>query len=106
MKCNNLATHPEQWLVKLTAVPLGPGLNLGEGMDPPRFPDLNPLNFFFCGHRHWFVYKTSLATVEDFTARIVIASTEIASTPELFECVQQSILRQCVGCPMILAAAT
>ncbi|GFU70213.1 hypothetical protein TNCV_5058051 [Trichonephila clavipes] len=41
------------------------------------------------------VYETLLATVDDLTVRIIFASADIASTPELFECYRLSYIRRC-----------
>ncbi|GFT52748.1 hypothetical protein TNCV_205921 [Trichonephila clavipes] len=43
-------------------------------------------------------YETSLATVEDITALIVVASADVISTPDLFERVGQSFVRLCRLC--------
>ncbi|GFT76601.1 uncharacterized protein TNCV_3678361 [Trichonephila clavipes] len=52
---------------------------------PPYSPDLSSLNFFFWGHMKSLVYETPVATVEDLTSRIVVASTDIACPLDLFE---------------------
>ncbi|GFU15710.1 hypothetical protein TNCV_1269241 [Trichonephila clavipes] len=52
---------------------------------PPGFPDFNSLDFFLCGHLKLLVYETSVATVENLMSRILIASTDIARTLDLFK---------------------
>ncbi|GFX27255.1 uncharacterized protein TNCV_3340671 [Trichonephila clavipes] len=62
---------------------------------PPCSPDLNPFKFFFWCHPKSLVYETPVATVEDLTARIDVASDDIANTMGFFECVRQSFVRRC-----------
>lgn len=81
------ATYPGRWI--------GRG---GPVAWPPRSPDLNPLDFFFWGHLKSLVYQTPVDTLEDLTARIVVASADIASTPGMFERVRQSFVRRCRLC--------
>ncbi|GFU39757.1 hypothetical protein TNCV_1949531 [Trichonephila clavipes] len=52
---------------------------------PLRFPDLNPLYFFFWGHFKLVVYETPVATVEDLTTQAIVGSADIASTLDLLE---------------------
>ncbi|GFU81784.1 hypothetical protein TNCV_3086961 [Trichonephila clavipes] len=52
---------------------------------PPRFPELNPFDFFVWGHLKSLVCETSVVTLEDLVARIVVASG--TSTPNLFEAI-------------------
>ncbi|GFX81407.1 uncharacterized protein TNCV_142571 [Trichonephila clavipes] len=59
------------------------------------FPDLNPLDFFFCGHLKSLVYETPAVTEEDLIARHMVASADVASTPELFKRVQKSFVCYC-----------
>ncbi|GFX71936.1 hypothetical protein TNCV_1443591 [Trichonephila clavipes] len=55
-------------------------------------PELKyPLNFFW-GH---LVHETPVATAEDLTARISVASTDIAKTSDFLECIRQSFVRRC-----------
>ncbi|GFV36555.1 hypothetical protein TNCV_2260741 [Trichonephila clavipes] len=42
--------------------------------------------------------KDSFATVKDLTVRIVVTSVDIASTPDVFGRLQQSIVRQSLLC--------
>ncbi|GFU13507.1 hypothetical protein TNCV_938071 [Trichonephila clavipes] len=44
-----------------------------------------PAHFFFWGNLKSLMYESLMATVDDFTARIVVASVNIASTSDLFE---------------------
>ncbi|GFT53477.1 hypothetical protein TNCV_3324621 [Trichonephila clavipes] len=48
----------------------------GGPVRPPRSPDPNPSDFFWC-HLKSLAYATPVATVEDLTARIVVASADI-----------------------------
>ncbi|GFX83232.1 uncharacterized protein TNCV_4988261 [Trichonephila clavipes] len=60
-----------------------PGKWIGRGGPiawTPRFPNLNPLHFFFWGYLKSLVYETTVASMEDITARIVVASAEITRT--------------------------
>ncbi|GFT15159.1 uncharacterized protein TNCV_3142051 [Trichonephila clavipes] len=69
----------------------------GQVTCPPRSPDLNPLDFFFWSHLQSLVYETTVTTAEDLTSRVTSTSAEIASTPNLFECVQQSFVHNLVA---------
>ncbi|GFU69982.1 hypothetical protein TNCV_1879401 [Trichonephila clavipes] len=60
---------------------------------PPRFPNLNLLNFFLC-HLKTLVYEMLISTVEDLMTRIIVASADIASPPDLFERFRQSTIHQ------------
>ncbi|GFV01120.1 hypothetical protein TNCV_1010411 [Trichonephila clavipes] len=60
-------------------------LDMGQNYEPPRSLDRNPLGFFFWYHLKLPVYETPVATVENLTAWIVVSSTDIANTPDLFE---------------------
>ncbi|GFV30332.1 uncharacterized protein TNCV_98071 [Trichonephila clavipes] len=61
-------------------------------------PDLNLLDFFFWGHLESLVYEILVAAVKDLTARIVFASADIASIPDLSERIRQSFVRGCRMC--------
>ncbi|GFW75497.1 hypothetical protein TNCV_4426801 [Trichonephila clavipes] len=56
---------------------------------PPRSPNFIPLDFFFRDHLKPFLYETPMSTVENLMAWIVVASVDIASTPDLFECIHR-----------------
>ncbi|GFX35010.1 hypothetical protein TNCV_2329501 [Trichonephila clavipes] len=64
---------------------------------PPRSPYLNPLDLILKSHLKSPVYETSLATSEDLTERIIVASADIATTLDSLERVRQSVV---VGCAM------
>ncbi|GFU40549.1 hypothetical protein TNCV_3229521 [Trichonephila clavipes] len=57
-------------------------------------PGPHLLDFLFWNHLKSLVYETPVATVEDFTYRIVVASADMGSTLDLFERVQQSFVRR------------
>ncbi|GBM48764.1 hypothetical protein AVEN_24952-1 [Araneus ventricosus] len=81
------ATYPARWI--------GCG---GPVAWHPRSPDLNPLDFFFWGHKKSLVYETPVDSAEDFVQRIVVATDKINTTPGIFERVRQSFLRRCELC--------
>ncbi|GFU06265.1 uncharacterized protein TNCV_4765631 [Trichonephila clavipes] len=62
---------------------------------PSSSSDLNPLNFIFWAHRESLVCETPVAIVENLTARIGVASADIASTLDLFQRVRLSFVRRC-----------
>ncbi|GFY13098.1 uncharacterized protein TNCV_666601 [Trichonephila clavipes] len=64
---------------------------------PARSPELNPLDFFWILLKS-FVYETLVATVDYLTSRILVASADIASTPDLFDCIRQSFVLRCWLC--------
>ncbi|GFU18843.1 hypothetical protein TNCV_1085811 [Trichonephila clavipes] len=68
---------------------------------PPRSLNLNLLHFLFLfwGHLKSLMFETLGVTMEDLMARIVVALSEIASTPNLFE-------RFGVNCAMTYVAST
>ncbi|GFV61566.1 hypothetical protein TNCV_4543981 [Trichonephila clavipes] len=72
----------------------------------PRSPDLSPLDFFFWVHLKSLAYETTMATVEDLTAGVIIALADIASPLDLFERVRQSFVCRCSVSTMTYAAAT
>ncbi|GFU28899.1 hypothetical protein TNCV_470311 [Trichonephila clavipes] len=75
---------------------------------PPCSPDLNFLNVFFCDGLKLLVHKTPVAPLEDHMARIIVALTGIASTPDLFEPGSTIFLPLVcyVGCALTNAVAT
>ncbi|GFT58533.1 hypothetical protein TNCV_1250141 [Trichonephila clavipes] len=63
---------------------------LGPFSWPSLFQELSPLDFFISGPMKSLGNETPVAIMDDFTARIVIASGDIAIPPNLFELVRQS----------------
>ncbi|GFU08108.1 hypothetical protein TNCV_1528301 [Trichonephila clavipes] len=57
----------------------------GPTAQPPCFPDINSLDFFFWTNPKLPVYETPVATVEDLKVWIVIASADITNTLNWFE---------------------
>ncbi|GFV67637.1 uncharacterized protein TNCV_4623171 [Trichonephila clavipes] len=80
-------TYPGRWI--------GRGRR---GVWPSNSPDFNPLDFFFWGHLKSLAHETSVATVEDLKARIIVASANIANKPNLFERVRQFFILRCQLC--------
>ncbi|GFX33419.1 hypothetical protein TNCV_4122531 [Trichonephila clavipes] len=56
------------------------------------------LGFLFWMPQKSFVFKTLIVSEENLVARIVIASADITSTPDLFERFLQSFVRWCRLC--------
>ncbi|GFW81348.1 hypothetical protein TNCV_376961 [Trichonephila clavipes] len=52
---------------------------------PPQSLDLNLLRFYFWRYLKSFAHERPKVTLEDLTARIIVISTCIMSTPDLFE---------------------
>ncbi|GFX05312.1 calpain-A [Trichonephila clavipes] len=63
----------------------------------PFSPDLNPLEFFW-NYLKWLVYETPVATIADFMAGNVIASTSITRILDLLKHIRQSFVHQCPLC--------
>lgn len=78
------ATYPGRWIARG-----------GPVASPPSSPDLNTFDSFFLGHLKLFVYQAPVYTMEELTARIVVASADIASTPGIFELVRLYLVRRC-----------
>ncbi|GFS57812.1 uncharacterized protein TNCV_2909131 [Trichonephila clavipes] len=51
---------------------------------PPRFPNVNPLDFFFWSNLKSVEYETLVTSLEDLTARIVVASADITHTHTIY----------------------
>ncbi|GFU60600.1 uncharacterized protein TNCV_1730141 [Trichonephila clavipes] len=64
----------------------------------PHSPDHNPLGFFVWGHLKSSMCVTPEAKVEDHMTRIVVASADFPSTPELFESDRPFFVHWCRLC--------
>ncbi|GFU60198.1 hypothetical protein TNCV_4249021 [Trichonephila clavipes] len=51
--------------------------------------------FFLWGHLKSFLYETPVATQEDLTTWIIVASADVASLADLFEHVRKTFRRRC-----------
>ncbi|GFW15457.1 hypothetical protein TNCV_4655971 [Trichonephila clavipes] len=56
---------------------------------PPHSSDLNPLEFFW-GYLKSLLYERPVTRVENIMVQIIVTSVDIASTPDLSECVRRS----------------
>ncbi|GBN71799.1 hypothetical protein AVEN_202372-1 [Araneus ventricosus] len=76
------ATYPGRWIGR---------------WGPVAWPLCSPIPWisFFWGHQKSLVYRTPVDTLEDLAAQIVVVSTDIASTPGMFDCIRQTLVRQC-----------
>ncbi|GFX17010.1 hypothetical protein TNCV_2519861 [Trichonephila clavipes] len=66
--------EPDEWSGQTNVAPwrwIGRGVPIAL---PPRFPDLNPLDFFFWSHLKSLEYETLVVTMEDLTAWIIVTS--------------------------------
>ncbi|GFW05613.1 uncharacterized protein TNCV_4003151 [Trichonephila clavipes] len=82
-ECKKQTSHLVEWIGRYVPV-----------VWHPCSPDLNRLDFYFWGHLKSFVYETPVTTGENHSSRIVVASVDITSTPDLFERVRQSFIRR------------
>ncbi|GFS86706.1 uncharacterized protein TNCV_857851 [Trichonephila clavipes] len=61
----------------------------------PLSPDISPFDFFFWDHLNLLCMRerdAPVATMKNLMAKIVVASADIASILDLFECVRQSFV--------------
>lgn len=65
---------------------------------PARSPDLNPLDFYFCGHLKDIVYSRPIANVEILRQRVQEGFQQIQQTPGIWERVRQSMMRCLEAC--------
>ena len=65
---------------------------------PPRSPDLNPLNFSYCGHLKRLVYATPVPDEEILCARIVEGCDTIRHSPGIHQRIRDSMLRRVDAC--------
>ncbi|KAJ8877630.1 hypothetical protein PR048_022085 [Dryococelus australis] len=65
---------------------------------PPRSLDLNPLGFYLWGHLKAIVYATRVDYVDILRGRIVAGCETIRNTPEMHQCIRESMQRQVEAC--------
>jgi hypothetical protein len=66
---------------------------------PVRSPDLNPLDYFLCGHLKVLVYDAAVERKKDSVPRFQAAWDGIGNTPGIiFEHVRQSMSCRCAPC--------
>ncbi|KAJ8978460.1 hypothetical protein NQ317_002914 [Molorchus minor] len=65
---------------------------------PPRFSELNCLDFFFSSHLKTLVYATPVENIDQLRERIVASCDIIRNTPGIFLRVRQSMRRRIAAC--------
>ena len=64
---------------------------------PPRSPDLNPIDFYLCGHVQSDVYCTPVNNVDELWERIVATFGAIRNRPGELEHVRESMMQRLNG---------
>jgi hypothetical protein len=67
-------------------------------VQPPRSPDLSPLNFCLCGHLKTLVYLAPTENKAALHRRIIYACQIILNSRGKFESVRQSMIRRVHPC--------
>ncbi|KAJ4443219.1 hypothetical protein ANN_04887 [Periplaneta americana] len=57
----------------------------------PHSPDLNPIDFYLCGHLKSFMHSSPVPDMESLRNRIVAGCEDIRNTPEIWERVRRAI---------------
>jgi len=65
---------------------------------PPRFQDLNPINFYLWGHVKNEVYSTPVISFDELWERILATFGAIRNRPGQLERVRESMMRRLNGC--------